>query len=41
MKISLKWVQEFTDIKCSVDELVAKIGAQLGEVDEVINLGER
>lgn len=41
MKISLNWIKEFTDIKLSVDELVAKIGAQLGEVEEVINLGER
>lgn len=41
MKISLNWIKEFTNIKLSPDELVAKIGAQLGEVDEVINLGER
>ena len=41
MKISLNWVREFTDIKCSTEELVAKIGAQLGEVEEVVNLGER
>lgn len=41
MKISLNWIKEFTDVKLSVDELVAKIGAQLGEVEEVINLGER
>lgn len=41
MKISLNWVKEFTDVKVSVDELVAKIGAQLGEVEEVVSLGER
>ena len=41
MKISVNWIKEFTDIKLSVDELVAKIGSQLGEVEEVINLGER
>ena len=41
MKISLNWVKEFTDIKCSTQALVAKIGAQLGEVDEVIELGPR
>lgn len=41
MKVSLNWIKEFTDVKLSVDELVAKIGAQLGEVEEVINLGER
>lgn len=41
MKISLNWVKEFTDVNLSVDELVTKIGAQLGEVEEVIDLGER
>lgn len=41
MKISLNWVKEFTDVKVDVDELVRKIGAQLGEVEEVISLGER
>ncbi len=41
MKVSLNWITEFTDVKLTVDELVAKIGAQLGEVEEVINLGER
>lgn len=41
MKISLNWIKEFTDIKLPVDDLVTKIGAQLGEVEEVINLGER
>ncbi|MCA9342645.1 phenylalanine--tRNA ligase subunit beta, partial [Candidatus Saccharibacteria bacterium] len=41
MKISLNWIQEFTDLKLGIDELVTKIGAQLGEVDEVINIGER
>ncbi len=41
MKISVSWLREFTDIKISVDELVKKIGAQLGEVEEVTSLGER
>lgn len=41
MKISVNWIKQFTDIKCSVDELVTKIGAQLGAVEEVIALGER
>lgn len=41
MKISVNWIKEFTDVKVGVDELVAKIGSQLGEVEEVINLGER
>lgn len=41
MKISINWIKEFTDIKCSTDELITKIGAQLGAVEEVIALGER
>lgn len=41
MKISVNWLKQFTDVDCSVDELVKKIGAQLGEVEEVISLGER
>jgi phenylalanyl-tRNA synthetase beta chain len=41
MKISVNWLQEFTDIKLDIDELVAKIGAQLGEIEEVTALGEQ
>ena len=41
MKISVNWLREFTDIKLPIDELVKKIGAQLGEVEEVVSLGER
>ncbi|MDQ3158720.1 MAG: phenylalanine--tRNA ligase subunit beta [bacterium] len=41
MKVSLKWVQEFTNVDIGVDALVAKIGSQLGEVEEVIDLGEK
>ncbi|HTE21511.1 MAG TPA: phenylalanine--tRNA ligase subunit beta [Candidatus Limnocylindria bacterium] len=41
MKISLNWVKQFTDIDLSVDELVTKIGAQLGAVEEVIDLGAK
>src|SRR3989344_6040594 len=41
MKVSLNWVKEYTDVKLSVDELVDKIGAQLGGVDEVIDLGKK
>ncbi len=40
MKISLNWVKEFTDVKLPVDELVAAIGAQLGEVEEVVDVGK-
>ncbi len=41
MKISLSWVREYTDVKSLTDELVKKIGAQLGGIDEVIELGAR
>jgi len=41
MKISLNWVKQFTDVELSVDELVKKIGAQLGAVEEVIDLGAK
>jgi phenylalanyl-tRNA synthetase beta chain len=41
MKISVNWLKQFTDIDLSVDELVAKIGAQLGAVEEVIDLGKK
>ncbi|MBI1856932.1 phenylalanine--tRNA ligase subunit beta [Candidatus Saccharibacteria bacterium] len=41
MKISLNWVKEYTRVDLSVDELVKKIGAQLGAVEEVIDLGKK
>lgn len=41
MKVSLNWIKKFTDIDMPVDELVNKIGAQLGAVEEVINLGKK
>ncbi len=41
MKVSLNWVKEYTKVDLSVDELVAKIGAQLGAVEEVIDLGKK
>ena len=41
MKISLNWVKQFTDIDMGVEELVVKIGAQLGAVEEVIDLGKK
>ncbi len=41
MKVSLNWIKEFTEVDVSVDELVEKIGAQLGGVDEVIDLGKK
>lgn len=41
MKISANWLREFTNVKLPIDELVAKIGAQLGEVEEVIDYGKQ
>lgn len=41
MKVSLNTIKQYTDVNLSIDELVAKINAQLGGVEEVINLGER
>lgn len=41
MKISVNWLKQFTDVDIPVDELVAKIGAQLGAVEEVIDLGKK
>lgn len=41
MKVSLNMVKEFTPVNLSVDELIAKIGAQLGGVEEVIDLGKK
>lgn len=41
MKISVNWLKQFTDIDLSVDELVKKIGAQLGAVEEVTDLGKK
>lgn len=37
MKISINWLKKFTAVDLSVDDLVAKIGAQLGAVEEVID----
>lgn len=41
MKVSVNWLKQFTDVNLSVDELVQKIGAQLGAVEEVTDLGQR
>lgn len=41
MKVSLNLIKEFTKIDSPIDELVAKIGAQLGAVEEVIDLGKK
>lgn len=41
MKISINELKGFTEIDLPVEVLVKKIGAQLGEVEEVVNLGEK
>jgi len=41
MKVSLNWVKEYTEVRLPIDKLVEKIGAQLGGVDEVIDLGKK
>jgi phenylalanyl-tRNA synthetase beta chain len=42
MKVSMNWVQEYLDFALPpLDELVDKIGAQLGAVEEVIDLREQ
>lgn len=42
MKVSLNWIRQFIDFELpAVDELVERIGAQLGAVEEVENIGEK
>jgi len=42
MKVSLNWIKQFLDFDLPpVEELVEKIGAQLGAVEEVIDLGKK
>ncbi len=41
MKLSVNWLKQYVDIDMSVNELVEKIGAQLGAVEEVIDLGKK
>ncbi len=42
MKISYSWIQEYVDFRLPpVAELVDRIGAQLGEVKEVVDLGAK
>ncbi len=38
MRVSVNWLKEYTNIDISLDELVQKIGAQLGAVEEVVDL---
>ncbi len=41
MKVSLNWIKEFTTVNIPVDELVRKIGAQLGAVEETVDLEKK
>lgn len=42
MKVSLNWVKQYLDFELPpIDELVERIGTQLGAVEEVENLGEK
>lgn len=41
MKVSINWLKQFTEIDLSVEELAAKIGAQLGAVEEITDLGKK
>jgi len=42
MKVSLNWIKQFIDFELPpIDELVERIGSQLGEVDGVENLGAK
>jgi phenylalanyl-tRNA synthetase beta chain len=41
MKLSLNWIKQYTAVDLPVDELVQKIGAQLGEVEGIEDLGEK
>lgn len=41
MKVSLNWIKQFTDVTISTDELVRKIGEQLGAVEEVEHLKDK
>lgn len=42
MKVSLNWVKQYLDFELPpVDELVQRIGEQLGAIEEVENLGEK
>ena len=41
MKVSLNWMREYGAIDLPIDQLVEKIGSQLGAVEEVVSLAER
>lgn len=41
MKVSLNWLQKFHDLDIPIDKLVDKIGAQLGAVEQVVDLSKK
>jgi phenylalanyl-tRNA synthetase beta chain len=42
MKVSLNWIREYLDFELpAIDELAAKIGSQIGGIDEVIDIGRK
>lgn len=41
MKVSLNWIKEYTKVDLPIDQLLDKIGSQLGAIEDVINLGEK
>jgi phenylalanyl-tRNA synthetase beta chain len=41
MKLSVNWIKQLTSLDSTIDELVEKIGAQLGAVEEVIDTGKK
>jgi len=41
MKISLNWIKEFADVDLTIDELISKIGTQLGAVEEYEYIGDK
>ena len=41
MKVSLNWLKQFSPIDLNIDQLVEKIGRQLGSVEAVVDWGQR
>ena len=41
MKVSVNWLKEYTNIDLPIDKLAEKIWAQLGAIEEVIDLGAK
>lgn len=41
MKVSINWVKQFVDIDVSTEELVQRVGEQLGAVEEVIAVADK